>query len=48
MDIIVEKEISYFQLMKELRNPEVKKGMFFMLEFIKKMAKPINNLVTEN
>ena len=48
MDIIVEKDISYFKMMKELRNPEVKKGMFFMLEFLKNMAKPINNLTTEN
>jgi len=47
MDITVEKDISYFQIMKELRNPEVKQGMIFMLEFIKNMAKPNKNLVTE-
>ena len=40
MDIKVEKDVSYFQIMKELRNPEVKKGMVFMLEFVKNMARP--------
>jgi uncharacterized protein YjgD (DUF1641 family) len=48
MDITVEKDVSYFQIIKELRNPEVKQGMIFMLEFIKNMAKPNNKLVTEN
>jgi len=48
MDITVEKDVSYFQIMKELRNPEVKQGMIFMLEFIKSMAKPNKNLLTEN
>ena len=40
MDIVVEKDVSYFQIMKEMRNPEVKKGIIFMLEFLKNMAKP--------
>jgi len=48
MDITVEKDISYFQIMKELKNPEVKQGMIFMLEFIKNMAKPNKTLLTEN
>jgi uncharacterized protein YjgD (DUF1641 family) len=48
MDITVQKDVSYFQIMKELRNPEVKQGMIFMLEFIKNMAKPNKNLLTEN
>jgi len=47
MDITVEKDISYFQIMKELRNPEVKQGIIFMLEFLKNMAKPNNKLLTE-
>ena len=48
MDITVDKEISYFRIMKELRNPEVKQGIVFMLEFIKNMAKPSQKLLTEN
>jgi uncharacterized protein YjgD (DUF1641 family) len=46
MDITVERDISYFQILKELRNPEVKRGMIFMLEFVKNMAKPNNNSIT--
>jgi uncharacterized protein YjgD (DUF1641 family) len=48
MDITVENDISYFQIMKELRNPEVKQGIVFMLEFIKNMAKPNQKIITEN
>jgi uncharacterized protein YjgD (DUF1641 family) len=48
MDITVEKDISYFQIMKELRNPEVKQGIVFMLEFIKNMAKPNQQSLTDN
>ncbi len=47
MDITVEKDITYFQIMKELRNPEVKQGIIFMLEFIRSMAKPNNKSLTE-
>ncbi len=48
MDITVEKDISYFRIMKELRNPEVKQGLIFMLEFVKNMAKPNQKILTEN
>ena len=48
MDITVEKDISYFQIIKELRNPEVKQGIIFMLEFIKNMAKPNQKVLTDN
>lgn len=48
MEITVEKDISYFQIIKELRNPEVKQGIIFMLEFIKNMAKPNQKILTEN
>jgi uncharacterized protein YjgD (DUF1641 family) len=43
MDIEVEKDVSYFRIMKEMRNPEVKQGIVFMLEFLKNMAKPMDN-----
>jgi uncharacterized protein YjgD (DUF1641 family) len=48
MDITVDKDISYFQIIKELRNPEVKQGIIFMLEFVKNMAKPNQKILTEN
>jgi uncharacterized protein YjgD (DUF1641 family) len=40
MDIVVDKDISYRQLIKDLRDPEVKRGLAFMLEFVKNMAAP--------
>jgi uncharacterized protein YjgD (DUF1641 family) len=40
MDIVVDKDISYRQIIKELRDPEVKRGLAFMLEFVKNMAAP--------
>jgi uncharacterized protein YjgD (DUF1641 family) len=39
MDIEVTKDISYFHILKEMKNPEVKRGIIFMLEFIKNMSK---------
>ena len=42
MDIKVDQNISYFRIMKEMNNPEVKQGVLFMLEFLKNMAKPNN------
>ena len=38
MDIDVQKDISYFKLIKQLKDPEVKRGLSFMLEFVKNMA----------
>lgn len=43
MDIIIEKDFPTWQLIKKARNPEVRKGMAFMLEFVKNMAKQENN-----
>lgn len=48
MDITVDQDVSYFQIFKEMRKPEVKKGMIFMLEFIKNMAKPNNDSITKS
>lgn len=39
MDIDIDKNISYFRLLKEMSNPEVKHGIIYMLEFVKNMAK---------
>jgi uncharacterized protein YjgD (DUF1641 family) len=39
MDIEIEKEkMSYFAIFKQLKDPEVKRGFVFMLEFVKSMA----------
>ena len=43
MDIKVEEKISYLDIIKELRKPEVKQGLIFMLEFVKNMAKSNHN-----
>jgi uncharacterized protein YjgD (DUF1641 family) len=41
MEIDVKKEVSYRDLFKQLQDPEVKRGLFFMLEFARSM--PVQN-----
>lgn len=41
MEIDVKKKVSYRDLLRQLRDPEVKRGIFFMLEFAKSM--PVQN-----
>jgi uncharacterized protein YjgD (DUF1641 family) len=48
MDIEVERDMSYFQILKELKKPEVKQGIVFTLEFIKNMAKSNDNTLIAN
>ena len=43
MDVAVERDVSFMTLLKELRDPEVKRGIAFLLEFAKNMAKPGGN-----
>jgi uncharacterized protein YjgD (DUF1641 family) len=43
MDVAVDKDVSWGALFKELRDPEVKRGMMFLLAFAKNMATPIDN-----
>ena len=38
MDIEVNEEISFREIFRELKDPEVKRGLAFMLEFVKSMA----------
>jgi uncharacterized protein YjgD (DUF1641 family) len=38
MDIVVDKDVSFMRLFKEMKDPAVKRGMLFMLEFLKTMA----------
>ena len=40
MDMEVDQKITYFQLIKEMRNPEFKQGIAFVVQFMKNMAKP--------
>ncbi len=42
MDIELDEQISYWQLFKELRDPEMKRGMAFLIQFLKNMAKGTN------
>jgi uncharacterized protein YjgD (DUF1641 family) len=46
MAITVDKDVSYKEIIKQLRQPEVKRGLIFMLEFVKNMAVP--NGIAEN
>lgn len=49
MDVEVEQKVSYFQLIKELRDPEMKRGIEFVIKFMKNMVKPNGNeQLTEN
>jgi len=38
MDIEVKEDISIMKLIRQIQDPEVKRGLYFMLEFVKKMA----------
>ncbi len=40
MDIVVDRDVSYREIFKEMRKPEVRRGIVFMLEFVKNMASP--------
>ncbi len=42
MDVVIKDEVSFFTIIKKLRDPEVKKGIAFSLEFIKNMAQQGN------
>ncbi len=44
MDIDIDHEISMIELFRKMRDPEVKKGMAFMLEFVKSMAQNGKNI----
>jgi len=44
MDIEVTQDITYRDIFKEFRKPEVKQGLIFMLEFVKNMAKSNHTL----
>ncbi len=47
MDIDLDENISYWRLLKELRDPEMKRGMAFLIQFLKNMAKGNNGQLTK-
>ncbi len=47
MDIELDEKISYWQIFKELRDPEMKRGMAFLIQFLKNMAKGTNGQLTQ-
>jgi uncharacterized protein YjgD (DUF1641 family) len=40
MDVVVDQKITYRHLMKELRDPELKRGIAFVIQFMKNMVYP--------
>ncbi len=38
MDVAVDQKITYWQLLKELRDPELKRGLAFVIQFMKNMV----------
>jgi uncharacterized protein YjgD (DUF1641 family) len=38
MDVVVDQKITYWHLMKELRDPELKRGLAFVIQFMKNMV----------
>ncbi len=48
MDIEVEKDVTFREILRELKDPEVKRGLFFMLEFVKSMANTNGSGISTN
>ncbi|RMF59868.1 MAG: DUF1641 domain-containing protein [Calditrichaeota bacterium] len=42
MDIDVKENVTFREIFKQLKDPEVKRGLVFLLEFVKSMANPTN------
>ena len=48
MDIMVEKDIGYWKILKELRDPETRRGIAFTIQFLKNMAASNGNTHNHN
>jgi uncharacterized protein YjgD (DUF1641 family) len=46
MDISVQRKVSMFALVRQLRDPDVRRGIYFLLQFAKNMAGPTNELLS--
>lgn len=47
MDVMVEEKAGYWQMMKEIRDPEFKRGVVFMIKFMKNLVEKNGNQLTE-
>ncbi|MCK9210102.1 MAG: DUF1641 domain-containing protein [Ignavibacteriaceae bacterium] len=47
LDTTMEEEVSFFQLIKEMNSPEVRKGMAVGLKFLKNLANPNGSQLTK-
>ena len=43
LDVVVDEKVSYWQLMKEINDPEMKRGLAFLVRFMKNMVKTNGN-----
>jgi uncharacterized protein YjgD (DUF1641 family) len=43
LDVVVDEKISYWQLMKEINDPEMKRGLAFLIRFMKNMVQTNGN-----
>jgi len=43
LDVDVEQKISYWQIFKEMKDPEMRRGIAFVIQFMKSMVQPIEN-----
>ncbi len=46
LDFTASEDISYFKIIKDLNTPEVKRGILFMLQFLKNISEQKNNELT--
>ncbi len=46
MDVEIEKDISYWQILKAMRDPEMKRGIAFLIQFTKNMVQSNGESVT--
>ena len=43
LDVVVDEKVSYWQLIKEINDPEMKRGLAFLVRFMKNMVKTNGN-----
>lgn len=48
MEVMVEEDVSYWSLLKELRDPEFKRGLAFAIQFMKSMVHTNGNQVSQS
>jgi uncharacterized protein YjgD (DUF1641 family) len=48
MEVVVEQKVSYWSLLKELRDPELKRGLAFIIQFMKNMVQTNGSRLPQN